>query len=172
MASDEPVLHTRVLMHRGVDPELQARLDRLFAAFQGWCVTWGLSRLARDAVLEFSDELGLALGTCELRAGRIRLNAVLLRPGNEALLFETLCHEAAHLVAFLRYGPAISEHGPEWQDYMERAGYRPRAVIPAGLVEGLPASPAGSVGVHPSPRRSGTVRRRTPGGTRSRGFSS
>lgn len=118
------------------DPTEQT-LERLFRTFRGWCVTWGLSRLAREAVIEFAEDLGMALGTCDLRTGRIRLNGVLLRPENEALLFETLCHEAAHLVAHLRYGPGIAEHGPEWQSYMERAGYRPRAVIPAASVPGL-----------------------------------
>ena len=93
--------------------------------------------MARDADLRFADDLGLALGRCDLQAGRIALNGVLLLPENEALLFETLCHEAAHLVAHVRYGPAIAEHGPEWQECMEKAGFRPRAVIPIGLVAGL-----------------------------------
>ncbi len=115
----------------------QRQLDRLFAAFREWCVLWGLSRLARDATIEFSDSLYAALGQCDLRAGRITLNAVLLLPPNESLLRETLCHEAAHLVAFVRFGPGIEEHGPEWQDFMRRAGYSPRSVIPRSQVAGL-----------------------------------
>jgi hypothetical protein len=112
-------------------------LERLFAAFREWSVAWGLSRLPRDASIEFDDRLGAALGLCDLRAGRILLSAVLLLPENERLLHETLCHEAAHLVVFLRYGTGVAEHGPEWQEAMRRAGFSPRAVIPAGRVPGL-----------------------------------
>lgn len=79
--------------------------------------------------IRFSDRIGSALGRCELQRGRVTLNALLLHPSNEALLLETLCHEAAHLAVYLRYGPAVDEHGPEWEDFMKRAGYEPRPVI-------------------------------------------
>lgn len=119
--------------------ELQGNLDRLFGQFRGWCVLWGISRLSRDATIEFSDQLDDALGQCDLRAGKVVLNAVLLLPANEGLLHETLCHEAAHLVAYVRFGSGIAEHGTEWQDYMRRAGFEPRPVIPRSLVYGLSA---------------------------------
>jgi hypothetical protein len=35
----------------------------------------------------------------------------------------------AHVAASLRYGLRIEEHGPEWLEYMTRAGFKPRAVI-------------------------------------------
>lgn len=123
--------------HADENARLQCRLDRMFDQFRGWCVLWGLSRLSRDATIEFTDRLEDALGQCDLRGGKIVLNAVLLLPANEALLHETLCHEAAHLVAHVRFGPGIAEHGPEWQDYMRRAGFPPRPVIPRCLVPGL-----------------------------------
>jgi predicted SprT family Zn-dependent metalloprotease len=116
---------------------LQRKLDRLFAGFRDWCVLWGLARLARDTTIEFTGSLNDALGQCDLRAGRITLNAVLLHSANEGLLHETLCHEAAHLVAHVRYGVGIAEHGPEWQQFMRRAGFPPRAVIPRSRVTGL-----------------------------------
>lgn len=121
-------------------------LEKLFKQLEDWCAVWGLYRLAREAKISFSDQLGLALGRCELRSGQIFLNGVLLLPENEKLLFETLCHEAAHLVAHLRYGPAIDEHGVEWQEYMEKAGFVPRPVIKQEEVFGLAISVRGDFG--------------------------
>lgn len=115
-------------------------LEKLFKQLKDWCAVWGLYRLAREAHISFSDQLGLALGRCDLQRGQIYLNAVLLLPENEKLLFETLCHEAAHLVAHLRYGPAIEEHGVEWQEYVEKAGFVPRPVIKQEEVFGLAIS--------------------------------
>jgi predicted SprT family Zn-dependent metalloprotease len=67
----------------------------------------------------------------------VTLNGVLLLDRNDKLLFETLCHELAHIVSSARYGCSIGEHGPEWQDYMEKAGFAPRPVIPQSEVAGL-----------------------------------
>ena len=117
------------------------RLEKLHADFGRWCMVWGLSRLAREADIQFADDLGMALGRCDPRSGHIVLNGVLLATGNETLLAETLCHEAAHLVAHLRYGPRIAEHGPEWQEYMTKAGFQPRPVIPIGEVAGMVTQP-------------------------------
>jgi len=116
---------------------MRLKLDRLYRDAQGWAASWGLSRLMRDVNIEFSDEIGLALGRCDLTRGQVTLNGVLLLDGNEELLRETLCHELSHLVASVRYGPTIAEHGAEWSDYMVRAGFAPRAVIPAARVVGL-----------------------------------
>lgn len=117
------------------------RLEKLHADLGRWCMVWGLSRLAREADIQFADDLGMALGRCDPRSGRIVLNGVLLAPENETLLAETLCHEAAHIVAHLRYGPRIAEHGPEWQEYMIKAGFQPRPVIPIGQVAGMAPQP-------------------------------
>ena len=119
------------------EERMQRRLESLYREAQGWAATWGLSRLMRDVEIEFSDTLGSALGRCDLRTGLVSLNGVLLLDGNEDLLRETLCHELAHIVASVRYGPRIAEHGVEWSEYMVRAGFVPRAVIPASLVVGL-----------------------------------
>ena len=113
---------------------MQAKLDRLFREAERWAILWGLSRLLRDVEVEFSDDLGLALGECDLRRMKVRLHGALLLDRNEALLFETLCHELAHVVAALRYGSGIEEHGPEWREYMEKAGFTPRPVIPVALI--------------------------------------
>jgi predicted SprT family Zn-dependent metalloprotease len=111
-------------------PSIPETLDRLFAEAKRWSALWGLARLCRDADIEFSHELGFALGRCDLRQMTVTLNGLLLLKKNEGLLFETLCHELAHIAASARYGCAIQEHGPEWCEYMTRAGFTPRAVIP------------------------------------------
>ncbi len=124
----------------------QEKLAQLHRELEKWCSLWGLYRLSREAKISFSDQLGLALGKCDIQRGQIFLNGVLLLPENEKLLFETLCHEAAHITAHLRYGPAIEEHGVEWQEYMEKAGFEPRPVIKQEEVFGLVISVRGDFG--------------------------
>jgi predicted SprT family Zn-dependent metalloprotease len=121
----------------GLKAPTQDKLAQLHRELERWCSLWGLYRLSREAKISFSDQLGLALGKCDIQRGQIFLNGLLLLPENEKLLFETLCHEAAHITAHLRYGPAIEEHGVEWQEYMEKAGFEPRAVIKQEEVFGL-----------------------------------
>jgi predicted SprT family Zn-dependent metalloprotease len=124
-------------MEREPERRIEAKLIHLFEEAKRWSGIWGLTRLMRDVQIEFSREIGPALGRCDLRRMTITLNGLLLLEGNEALLFETLCHELAHVVAAVRYGTRIAEHGPEWSDYMEKAGFAPRPVIPESLVVGL-----------------------------------
>ena len=127
---------------------LEKRLQKLFARAETWVSLWGLNRLLRDFSIEFSDDLGSNLGQCDLRARKILLNAVLLLDANEALLFETLCHELAHAVTAARYGNRVAEHGIEWCEYMERAGFTPRAVIPEECIvrsEGPPSRQTWSI---------------------------
>ncbi len=130
----------------GLKAPTQDTLMQLHRELEKWCSLWGLYRLSREAKISFSDQLGLALGKCDIQRGQIFLNGVLLLPENEKLLFETLCHEAAHLTAHLRYGPAIEEHGVEWQEYMEKAGFAPRPVIRQEEVFGLAVSVRGDFG--------------------------
>lgn len=128
--------HVRRRMRNARSQPLE-KLNALFEEANGWCAEWGLSRLMRDVSIEFSDEIGQALGRCDVRRMSITLNGVLLRPENERLLAETLCHELAHVIAALRYGCGIEEHGSEWAEYMTKAGFAPRPVIAASLVAGL-----------------------------------
>ena len=113
----------------------QQKLDELFEAAKTWSCIWGLSRLMRDLTIEFSNDLGPRLGTCDLRTMTITLNGLLLRDGKERLLHETLCHELAHIVASLRYGCRIEEHGAEWSEYMNKAGFHPRPAITLDQVD-------------------------------------
>jgi hypothetical protein len=124
---------------RKPDPQtIQSRLDHLYSEAQRWCVLSGCSRLIRDVNIEFSEDSDSALGTLNLRNMKIVLNGILLIEQNAPLLHETLCHELAHAVAAIRYGTGIEEHGDEWRDYMEEAGFGPRSVIAAAEIVGLP----------------------------------
>ena len=112
-----------------MNPHLVQSLERIHESLSSWSIKWGLSRLARDVDVVFAEDLNGDLGQCDLSSHEIRLHGLLLEPGREELLLEVLCHEAAHLVAYHRYGTGIDSHGPEWQGYMRKVGYDPRAVI-------------------------------------------
>jgi predicted SprT family Zn-dependent metalloprotease len=106
------------------------KLDELFEEAKRWCLLWGLSRLMRDVTIDFSNDLSSRLGACDLRTMTVTLNGVLLLDRKEDILRETLCHELSHIIASLRYGCGIEEHGQEWAEYMRKAGFEPRACIP------------------------------------------
>jgi predicted SprT family Zn-dependent metalloprotease len=115
-------------------------LRDLDVALDGWSKAWRVPFLYRRIRYEFDSRLTRVLGRCEPASGHIRLNEVLLDPANQALLLETLCHEAAHAVAHWQFGPGIRPHGPQWKMLMVQAGYRPRVTIPAGEIRGLAPS--------------------------------
>ena len=108
-------------------PDWKDRLDRAFDQLRQWSLIWGYSLLPRTLNLEFLPEDSPDLGQCQWDTQTIRLNPKLLLPEHEDLLLETLCHEAAHWMAFRRHGLGIDPHGPEWQGFMRQAGYEPRA---------------------------------------------
>ena len=97
-----------------------------------WARVWNLPALPESVRVEFSPRIRRSLGRCHSRKGIIRLNPALLSVGpdgkddHEALLREVLCHEAAHVAAYLLHG-AVRPHGPEWGGLMRAAGYSSRA---------------------------------------------
>jgi predicted SprT family Zn-dependent metalloprotease len=42
---------------------------------------------------------------------------------------EMICHEAAHQVAWERYGRVARPHGPEWRSLVKAAGFEPKATL-------------------------------------------
>ena len=117
--------------------EAGALIEALDAALEGWGRVWRVPELRRMVRYEFSGRLRRSLGRCHQGTGRVRLNEVSLAPDNRNLLFETLCHEAAHVAVWRLYGPRTKPHGPEWKRLVALAGYASRATIPAGQVNGL-----------------------------------
>ncbi len=56
-----------------------------------------------------------SLGHCYPRRRIVRLNEILLLPGNDDLIAEVACHEVAHVAAQEIYGDGCRPHGPEWR---------------------------------------------------------
>ncbi len=90
-----------------------------------WAVLWGVPELPFGVRIVFSSRLQSSLGRCAPRAGLIRLNPGLLEAVPEALR-EVVCHEAAHVATWLRYGRRARAHGDEWKAMMRAAGYEAR----------------------------------------------
>jgi SprT protein len=75
------------------------------------------------------DLRGQAAGQFRIdAAGRpaIRYNADLMARHEEEFLAQTVPHEVAHYLAYLRHGRAIRPHGPQWQTLMRGLGADPR----------------------------------------------
>jgi predicted SprT family Zn-dependent metalloprotease len=89
-----------------------------------WAKLWDTPGLVDRVTVEFSTRLTRSLGRVRPATGIIRLNARLLSTPREFLL-EVLCHEAAHVAAYLTFGSKAQPHGTEWRDLVRRAGYEP-----------------------------------------------
>jgi SprT protein len=75
------------------------------------------------------DLRGQAAGQFRIAAGGepcIRYNQVLLARHPREFLAQTVPHEVAHYLAFLRFGRDIRPHGREWQQIMRGLGADPR----------------------------------------------
>jgi SprT protein len=55
----------------------------------------------------------------------IRYNPMLLNRYPTEFIAETVAHEVAHVAAFVRHGPGIRPHGPEWQSVMRHFEVEP-----------------------------------------------
>ncbi|MEI7730351.1 MAG: SprT-like domain-containing protein [Verrucomicrobiota bacterium] len=109
----------------------------LMAHLEQWCHLWQVPDLPAQIHILFSPRLHCALGRCRPRQGRITLSDILLLEPNHKLLVETLCHEAAHLAAYQKFGARIKPHGPEWRHLMQVAGYAPNVTARREHVFGL-----------------------------------
>lgn len=109
------------------EASIQSMLECVFNQLKDWSVIWGYTLLPRTLNIEFIPAEDPELGKCHFASNTVFLNASLLQSGKESLLLETLCHEAAHWMAFRRHGLGIEPHGPEWEAYMRKAGFEPRA---------------------------------------------
>lgn len=89
---------------------------------------WELPDVADAITVEFSSRLSRSLGRAELFSGRIVLSKNLCV--DSALLDHALCHELAHIVAFLLVGPSERVHGPTWKRLMGEAGHDPLVRLP------------------------------------------
>jgi len=76
------------------------------------------------------------LGTTRVRAGAatgtIRVSRHLVTDGTPDMLRDTLLHEIAHAVAYVRHGRAAMNHGALWRAVARELGARPEATCRAG----------------------------------------
>ena len=98
-----------------------------------WAEVWGVPELPFRVRISFSGRLQSTLGRCSPRDGLIRLNPGLLDGAPETPR-EVVCHEAAHVAAWLLHGRRARAHGAEWKDLMRSAGYEPRVRWAEGTV--------------------------------------
>ena len=109
-------------------------VDHLIEKFS---VAWATPQLAERVDISFSARFRSSLGNCRPTKGEIRLSSALLDSPQD-VFEEVLCHELAHMAAFMLYGPAAKPHGREWKGLMQQAGYAPRVRMPRSLVPHLP----------------------------------
>lgn len=90
-----------------------------------WAREWGLPGFEEAISLSFSPRLSRSLGRAVPATGRIVVSSFLVH-GPLRPLADVVCHEAAHVAAFLLSGSVSSPHGPLWQELVSAAGFRPR----------------------------------------------
>lgn len=113
----------------------QLDTDRLRTLSSKWYEIWEVNQ-ATTVDVKVNRRLRRSLGICRPTNALIGLNNILLQPGNDELLEETLCHELAHLITHQRYGRRARPHGNEWATLMLSAGFRARVQIPSHEVSG------------------------------------
>lgn len=114
-------------------------IAQLAAIVRPWGHLWDLPGFERNLIFRFSPRLTRSLGRCNPAAGTLTLRLGLPRDQIPYIL----CHEAAHIAVFLRFGPGLRPHGPEWASLVALAGFPP-AVNAPGPETASPRNPAPS----------------------------
>ncbi len=107
-----------------MNTQVERTADELSGLLDQWGKVWRIPDLRRHIEVEWSQRLRASVGRCRPDRGKIVLNASYLREHAEEVV-PTLCHEAAHVAAYLLHGPAIRPHGKEWAQLMRAAGFEP-----------------------------------------------
>ncbi len=94
-----------------------------------WGKLWGIDDLPSRVSIEFSTRMRSSLGRCKPSTGNIRIHSALSKPVYSSTLITVLCHEAAHVAAYLKHGNSIKPHGPEWKSLAHKAGISTRASL-------------------------------------------
>jgi predicted SprT family Zn-dependent metalloprotease len=117
----------------------EAQLRFLMERVANLSAKWGMPDAADAITVCFSTRLSRSLGRADLSTGRISLAAFLR--SDPALLDQALCHELAHLIAFLLVGQSERPHGPTWKILMQRAGYEPRVRLSTSSLQSSTLKP-------------------------------
>lgn len=79
-----------------------------------------------DITIVYSDDLGAIAGTAHFETSTITLNKKLLLKNVEEFLSVIVPHEAAHIIADIKFPEARSKmHGKEWKSIMRQLGCEP-----------------------------------------------
>lgn len=108
-------------------------------ALSKWARTWQTPDLPQFVRVSFSPRLKRSLGRVRPKYGTISLHGKLSGAPRRVLL-EILCHEAAHVAAYLLHGPRVTPHGPEWRALVRAVGYQPRTSLKCALLRDAPPS--------------------------------
>lgn len=103
--------------------ELRAAQSMLDHGLSGWAFGFGRGRRT----------LGTTRVAHGVHVGTVRLSRYLVTDGSDGLLLDTLRHEIAHAVAFVRHGRKALGHGPLWRAVAREVGAAPRATCREGL---------------------------------------
>ncbi len=116
-------------------PTLQsgpAAPEKLSAQADWYFSFWRAPELIGTVKVSYSNRMRVTLGRACPERGYIHLNAR-LRELDPALIDEVVCHEAAHILVYHRYGRSARPHGAEWAALLRQAGYRPRTRMPIAV---------------------------------------
>jgi predicted SprT family Zn-dependent metalloprotease len=127
-------------------------LGRVKRLVRAWSATWGLPGLEGAIDVTFSPRLRRALGRCSPKSGQIALHAALQGSARDRLP-EVLCHEVAHVAAYLLFGRTVRPHGAEWARLVSQAGFSPvrRAPRLHEMHRAAPARPRAELVEHRCP---------------------
>jgi predicted SprT family Zn-dependent metalloprotease len=95
-----------------------------------WARLWGVPSVAKVEIV-VNARLRTCLGRCFPKLNRIELNPSLFRTRRKRLN-EVLCHEAAHMAAYILRPHQARAHGKEWATLMLAAGFKPETMITLG----------------------------------------
>jgi predicted SprT family Zn-dependent metalloprotease len=130
------------------------RLSELRQHTKRWLALWGVPALHDRLTIEWSPRLYRSLGRAFPGRLLVRLSRVLVTARRD-LALEATCHEVAHIVVPVIYGPSCPPHGRDWAELVRDAGFRPRIRLPATDVIRTPKSANTDIA---------TSRRRSPRG--------
>lgn len=102
--------------------------DRLIEAATRFGRVWSFPTLAESVSIRFSSRLTRTWARTDLETNSITL-ARELTDDHERLV-DVLCHELAHVVAWLRVGRSEGPHGPTWRRLVLDAGREPVLRLP------------------------------------------
>jgi SprT protein len=115
-------------------------------AILNWARKWGVRNLGDFVTVSVSKRMHRSLGRARVRSGLVTLSSDLrLAPRSRQL--EVLCHEVAHIAAFLLFGASAKPHGPEWKALVRAAGYKPSTVMKGIRLQSQPVKSVRSVRV-------------------------